>query len=246
MMTDRSEDPRVRFAIERTLLAWVRTGLALMGFGFVVARFGLFNSLSQTLLKIASPGVPDLYQGNELWQFNLVDPDNRRPVDYVIRQALLAEIVRGGTANGAALANWVRSLLETMEDGRVKLYLTWRCLNVRRRLPALFQGGIYLPLRGTGARAEHVCAFARRSERQAAIVVAPRLFVRLMAEAALPLGAAVWQDTCVELPADLAGMHMTNALTGERCPLEQQGGKARLPLAAALASFPVALYCEGT
>ena len=211
-----------------------------------VARFGLFNSLSQTLLKFASPGVPDLYQGNELWRFNLVDPDNRQPVDYALRQALLGEIVRAGALPGAKLANWARGLLETMEDGRVILYLTWRCLNVRRRLPALFQGGIYLPLRITGACAEHVCAFARRSERQAAIVIAPRLFVRLMGEAALPLGAVVWQDTCVELPADLAGMGLTNALTGESCPLQHQNGKTSLPLAAALAQFPVALYCERT
>ena len=209
-----------------------------------VGRFGLFNSLSQTLLKFTSPGVPDLYQGNELWHFSLVDPDNRRPVDYATRQALLADIVRGGAATGEALAAWASELLAHLEDGRIKLYVIWRCLDVRRRLPQLFQGGLYLPLRVSGARAEHVCAFARRSERQVAIVIAPRLFVRLMGEAPLPLGAAVWQDTWVEIPADLAAMRLVNALTGETCPLVQREGRTGLPLAQALERFPLAFYYQ--
>ncbi|MDD5250324.1 MAG: malto-oligosyltrehalose synthase [Rhodocyclaceae bacterium] len=209
-----------------------------------VARFGLFNSLSQTLLKIASPGVPDFYQGNELWDFSLVDPDNRRPVDYAVRQALLRDIASPPDRGGGELAAWARDLLEHMEDGRIKFYATWRGLHMRRQLPQLFQGGLYLPLRATGARAEHVCAFARRSARHAALVVAPRLFVRLMNGAPLPLGAAVWQDTRLELPAELAGMRFINVFTGEPGVLEEHEGKPSLPLAAALAHFPVALFCD--
>lgn len=209
-----------------------------------IARFGLFNSLSQTLIKIASPGVPDIYQGNELWDFSLVDPDNRRAVDYAVREALLRDIEQSRELSGAELAAWIRGLLERMEDGRIKLYVTWRSLNLRRRLPELFQGGLYLPLRASGAHAAHVCAFARRSVQHAAIVLAPRLLVGLAGDGMPPLAATAWADTRVELPAELAGARFTNVFTGEPCALAQHDGRATLSLASALGRFPVALYCD--
>lgn len=205
-----------------------------------IARCGMFNSLSQTLIKIASPGVPDFYQGNELWDFSLVDPDNRRPVDYARREALLRELHLAGEPR----AEWLRGLMEHMEDGRIKLYLTWRGLQARRQLPQLFQGGLYLPLRVTGARADHVCAFARRSERHVAVAVAPRLFVALTRDAALPLGPEVWQDTRVELPAELTDTRLADVFSGQPGDPEVADGKASLALASALANLPCALFID--
>src|SRR5690606_37308084 len=122
-----------------------------------VARCGMFNSLSQTLLKCASPGVPDIYQGNELWVFSLVDPDNRRPVDYAHRRRMLQELMAFVSVPAAEQAARVRSLLDGMEDGRPKLYLTWKALMLRRTLPEVFQHGEYLPLTAIGPREDHLC-----------------------------------------------------------------------------------------
>jgi (1->4)-alpha-D-glucan 1-alpha-D-glucosylmutase len=209
-----------------------------------VSRFGLINSLAQTLLKLASPGVPDIYQGNELWDFSLVDPDNRRPVDYGLRRDALAAILRGRQLRGTELSAWARGLAEHMDDGRIKLYLTWCGLSLRRRLPELFQGGLYVPLPARGPKAEHVCAFARRSERHAAIVVVPRLCARLSPEGALPLGRPVWGETWLELPADLAGTRFVNVCTGEPGLLREREGRVILSLATILENFPVALYAD--
>ncbi|MGE5468306.1 MAG: malto-oligosyltrehalose synthase [Ignavibacteria bacterium] len=207
-----------------------------------IARLGMLNSLSQLVVKLASPGVPDIYQGNELWDLSLVDPDNRRPVDYEVRRRML-DAMTASLRDGDESAAFARPLLDHAEDGRIKLLLTWRGLQCRRRLPQLFQGGLYLPLAVVGARARHVCAFARRSERSVAIAVAPRLFAGL-GEADWPLGEAAWQDTRIELPADLTGMRLADAFTGAVAEFEVQAGKAFLPLAAALSHLPLALFCD--
>jgi len=206
-----------------------------------VAHFGMLNSLSQTLVKLASPGVPDTYQGNELWDFSLVDPDNRRRVDYGTRDALLRDLeVRlspGAPDHGTEL----RELLDAMTDGRVKLYLMWRTLQVRRRMELLFREGDYLPLTPSGAAAEHVFAFARRLEDEAIIVVVPRLCARLLGEGGgMPTGD-VWGDTELRCAA-LGGPDgpLRNELTGEA--LGSPGGAASpLRVADVLRSFPVAL-----
>ena len=137
---------------------------------------GLFSALTQALLKLTCPGVPDFYQGTELWDFSLVDPDNRRPVDFARRAALLGELESRAGGDLRALA---AELLEARRDGRVKLYLIWQALAARRRHPALQPGGDYRPLAVTGARAEHVCAFARVAADDHVVVVAPRWFTRL-------------------------------------------------------------------
>src|SRR5581483_10679020 len=124
-----------------------------------VARAGMFNSLSQTLLKVTAPGVPDFYQGSELWDFSLVDPDNRRPVDYAHRQQLLASLRRNESADRAALAD---ELLRQAEDGRVKMFVTSRALCYRRDNRELFDRGEYAPLQTSGERERHVVAFARK------------------------------------------------------------------------------------
>jgi (1->4)-alpha-D-glucan 1-alpha-D-glucosylmutase len=157
-----------------------------------VARLGVVNTLAQTLLKLTAPGVPDTYQGTELPDFSLVDPDNRRPVDYSLRQRLLDE-VRGCTA---------RELFDSAEDGRAKLFLSWRGLHARKVYPALFTEGEYQPLAAGGAKAEHLFAFARRFGEQAAVVAVTRLPAKLTGDPARPpLGPEVWGDTRLPVPA---------------------------------------------
>jgi len=210
-----------------------------------IARLGMFNSLSQTLLKLTAPGVPDIYQGCELWQFNLVDPDNRRPVDFAPRQAWLQELQTLAATPTAALADAVRRLLDTLEDGRSKLYLTWKALELRNLQPQVFQQGRYLPRRVAGAQADHLCAFARQSGEQTVIVAAPRLFAGLLSEQAqAPLGPAVWGDTQVELPSAWSGTLFRHVLTGESLRPAPEGEGALLPVSALLANFPVALLCS--
>ncbi len=173
-----------------------------------VSHFGLLNSLSQTLVRLTAPGVPDTYQGTELWDFSLVDPDNRRPVDYVARRKLLDEVMRP-TVSAAAL-------LAAKDDGRIKLLLTHRALIARRQNPGLFTAGSYEPLTATGAYAEHLFAFVRRHDRKAALVVAPRLMTAVSpSPGALPVGIK-WKDTSLSLPKDIGALR--DVMTGRPIP----------------------------
>ena len=184
-----------------------------------VARIGAINSLSQVLLKLTSPGTPDIYQGNEIWDFSLVDPDNRRLVDYVRRKEML-DALRGATPE---------DLLDNWPDGRIKLFLTHRLLRFRRENPELFRRGSYLPLTLTGVFADCCIAFAREHEGQSIVVLAPRLSARIGFP---PIGAA-WGDTAVQLPTGWSGAR--SIFTGEIISLEKT-----LPLAQAFAQLPFA------
>jgi (1->4)-alpha-D-glucan 1-alpha-D-glucosylmutase len=210
-----------------------------------VARAGAFSSLSQLLLKLTSPGVPDIYQGNELWDFSLVDPDNRRPVDYEARQAALQEIKAIHTGEGPAAC--AQRLIDTMPDGRIKLYLTWKTLALRREREPLFREGGYLPLKAHAQRAEHVCAFARRHADEVVLVVVPRLLGELMGEDArqLPVGKTAWGDTWLELPEGIKGEKWVNAYTGEILSADKRDGRGGLALACLFDTFPYALLKSG-
>jgi len=200
-----------------------------------VAWFGALNSVSMTLLKHASPGVPDLYQGSELLDLSLVDPDNRGAVDYGLRARLLEELA--ALAAGPDLPAAARALAQNPHDGRAKLFVAWRLLGLRRRQPELFRDGGYQALRASGRRAGHVIAFARRHGRDTLVVVAGRLFARLMGEPGrLPLGAAAWGDTVLEAGALADGQALHNILTGETVEVTRTG----ISLARVLASFPAA------
>ncbi len=164
-----------------------------------IARIGAINSLAQTLLKLTAPGVPDIYQGNEIWDFSLVDPDNRRPVDYAQRQEMLAGL--SDATPGDLLGNWT--------DGRIKLFLTQRLLTFRQENPALFEHGTYLPLNLTGVFAECCIAFTREHEGKALVVLAPRLSSRVGFP---PIGEA-WRDTAAESPKQ--GHELRDLFTGE-------------------------------
>jgi (1->4)-alpha-D-glucan 1-alpha-D-glucosylmutase len=207
-----------------------------------VAFFGRFNSLAQTLLKIASPGVPDFYQGGELWDLNLVDPDNRRPVDYAVRQKLLADLKKNFGGDAIEGGELFTDLLRDERPGAMKLFLIWRSLNFRGRQRELFDRGDYLPLTATGEKHQHVCAFARHWNDREIIVVVPRLVFGLMRGTETPpMGPEVWKDTALLLARSPAGSLYRNVLTRETVAVTEQRGSAALEAAQVLKSFPVAL-----
>jgi (1->4)-alpha-D-glucan 1-alpha-D-glucosylmutase len=200
-----------------------------------VMFFGSINGLAQVLLKITSPGVPDVYRGCEFWDFSLVDPDNRRPVDYETRQQALAELL---SYDDRAKANgFFGNLLENFQDSRVKLFTTVRALRFRRDNPELFRHSEYIPLFVNGPLREHLVAFARRREGRVAITVVPRFSYTLMkGEMRAPLGEEAWQDAELEVPEG-TGNQLTNVLTGER--VEVRNG--RILCREVFSNFPLAL-----
>jgi (1->4)-alpha-D-glucan 1-alpha-D-glucosylmutase len=214
-----------------------------------IADAGFLNSLSQTLLKIASPGVPDFYQGTEVWDFNLVDPDNRRPVDFQWRAETLSALKSRAETDLAGLTG---ELLAAWPDARLKLFLTWRSLQFRRQHDELFLRGNYVPLNVSGNRAEHVCALARERDGRWAVAVVPRLTIEAWREArprgpgmasgtaAWPL-AGWWSETWVRLPLQtpsewrhiVSGAWVRSAAT--------EGTDRLMAVEEIFASFPVAL-----
>lgn len=196
-------------AYEEALQQWARAILQ-PGHDFVdvlrtfcepVAFLGALGSLSQTVLKISAPGVPDLYQGTELWDYSLVDPDNRRPVDYDHRRALLDGLESTLAAPSSAGA---RALWQDWRSGRAKLYVTAALLRDRRGQPDLYRGGDHVPLEREGGAAAHVCAFLRRRGRDWRLIAVPLRLAGRAERAAppWPAGADVWADTRLLLPAE--------------------------------------------
>jgi (1->4)-alpha-D-glucan 1-alpha-D-glucosylmutase len=207
-----------------------------------VSDYGLYNSMSQTLLKLASPGAPDTYQGTELWDFSLVDPDNRRPVDYDRRRRMLQDLRSAAGTAGGDLRALARDLVAAREDGRIKLYITHRSLSCRRDHPGLFTAGEYIPLAAEGSKAAHLFAFARRDGEAAAVVAVPRLVARLSPEPGRPpMGVEAWQDTRLPLTGLDPALRWRNVFTGELLTPEDRDGQPSLPAAGLFADFPVAL-----
>ncbi|HEX2570954.1 MAG TPA: malto-oligosyltrehalose synthase, partial [Polyangia bacterium] len=204
-----------------------------------IAPAGLCNALSQVVLKIASPGVPDFYQGTELWDFSLVDPDNRRPVDYELRRRLLGELRAVAEAELPALAE---RLLRHPEDGRVKLLVTLRGLGLRRARRELFERGEYRPLEAQGGHAEQVVAFGRRLGEEEVVALAARGFVGLGMPERLPLGPAVWRDTAVALGEGGRRARYRDVLTGRVVVTRDSGA---LVMGEVFAHLPVALLERG-
>ena len=179
-----------------------------------VMHFGALNSLTQTLLKLTCPGVPDIYQGQEMWDFSLVDPDNRRAVDFDLRKQAGAELCARVRAGG--LRDVCEELLRDYRDGRLKLWVTMLGLKFRQRHGELFRAGSYLPLHVSHGKDDHVLALARQHEGEIAIVAAPRLAYTLMkGKEEAPVGS-VWNDSELVLPAEVVGRTLRNIFTGER------------------------------
>lgn len=210
-----------------------RTGLAedIGEFAHRLAPHGVINSLAQLLLKVTAPGAPDIYQGTELWSYTLVDPDNRRDVDYAERERLLD---RHRSLLAEPDSGRVRALLEQWQDGAIKLVLTALALHARRRHSHVFRDGVVVPIMASGSRADHVVAFARQRDTDACVVVLPRWSTFLAPAGVLPTGRDIWHDTAIACPADLRG-EWRNVLTGE---VVDAGDS--FDIAALLASVPFA------
>lgn len=198
-----------------------------------LAQAGAVNSLAQLVLKLSSPGVPDFYQGTELWDLSLVDPDNRRPVDFDVRAGALASV--GDMRD-------LTELLSAWTDGRVKLAVTARGLRFRRDHPHIVLDGDYEPLDVAGSLSEHVVAFARRSNAGALIAIVPRLTMSLSMHDGWPVGPGCWGDTTAHLPAASTGAIFENVLTGSRVR-DAAGG---VPLGEVMVVCPVALLWAPT
>ncbi|MGH9562179.1 MAG: hypothetical protein ACRD3S_12060, partial [Terracidiphilus sp.] len=210
------------------------------GFQKKVAFYGFLNSLSQLLLKVASPGLPDFYQGAELWDFNLVDPDNRRPVDFALRRRLLDELKHLDNESRQSL---LENLVVNWPDGRIKLHLTWKTLNFRRGHRELFECGDYLPLETAGKQKESLFAFARRLNNQWVVVAIPRLLSRVVDPGVLPLGHDVWTSASIQLPPD-APSQWQDMITGQPLRANKRSGKIVLRAFDLFRSFPVALVAS--
>ena len=197
-----------------------------------IAAYGIFNSLSQHLIKLTAPGIPDLYQGTEMWDLSLVDPDNRRPVNYEQRSQALEAIQSQWQQQPTAL---LESLLNNRADGRIKLFLTLRGLAARNYFRNVFRSGTYHPLEVTGEHANNVIAFVRHKGEHTVITLVPRFITGLVQPDTLPLGQDVWGDTALVLP-NAAQASWKNWITDESIELGESPKVKDL-----LKDFPVAL-----
>jgi (1->4)-alpha-D-glucan 1-alpha-D-glucosylmutase len=213
-----------------------------------IARAGMVNSLAQLVLKIASPGIPDFYQGTELWHLDMADPDNRRPVDFGCRATMLEALMpcirrveidnaEPGPQDVAEREAWLRLLLANWPDARLKMFLMASALRLRGREVALFLHGEYAPLRAEGAGADRLVSFARSLGAKAAVVAVPRLTSERVLAHSQWAPCEIWEDTCVVLPSHLSGRRFRNLFTGG--PVQATDG--RLAAATLFRACPVAL-----
>ncbi len=203
-----------------------------------VARFGMLNSLCQTVLKITLPGVPDFYQGTELWDLSLVDPDNRRPVDYAVRARMLADIGREAAADRLALAS---TLFAHPESGAIKMYVIREALRMRRRVQALFADGAYTALEASGARGRNVIAFARTAAAQHVIVAVGRFFTSFGLGPEACVGETAWRDTYLSAPNGLLHSRYVELFTGCEIRADLDRDRRQLCLADIFAHLPIAI-----
>jgi malto-oligosyltrehalose synthase len=200
----------------------------LSGIGEDIATAAVTNSLAAAVLRIAAPGVPDVYQGDDLWQLALVDPDNRRPLDLTLHQQALSSIADAP----------ISELLASWEDGRIKQAVMRAALHARRTHPEVFGAGEYLPLETSGPGADHVLAFARLHATGTAVLVVPRLSHTLVDAGQFPVGPAAWGATTITVPAPDSAV-LVDVLTGK-----QHEHRGELHIGAVLADLPVALLLD--
>ena len=214
-----------------------------------IGRMGAINSLAQVLLKFTSPGVPDTYQGCELWDFSLVDADNRQTVDFDYRkrllqnlQPLLAVSPKQGDPSRTKI---LRGLLDHWEDGQIKMFVTACCLRLRREHPDLFLEGDYLPLQTAGERADNVVAFARQNHGKISITVAPRLVAGLMEqELDWPIHTS-WKGTHLILPSGFSEKEtLRDLFTRQPLPISLMDGQSTLDLTHVFSCWPFALLAN--
>jgi (1->4)-alpha-D-glucan 1-alpha-D-glucosylmutase len=202
-----------------------------------IARAGLLNSLSQSLLKLTSPGVPDIYQGNEMLDLSLVDPDNRGHVDYEKRRVMLNQLKNTCPEQ---LKKIISAAWSSDHSSAAKLWLISKTLALRKREADLFESGRYIPLEVVGECSQHVCAFERSLEGRSVIVIAPRLWATLLGESKTFHDPSVWRDTRVRTPQAVVPCY-SNVLTAECASVNTEGGRKCLAISEILRSFPVAV-----
>jgi len=207
-----------------------------------IASYGMTNGLAQVLVKMTSPGVPDFYQGCELWDLRFVDPDNRGPVDFEHRAALLREIE---TRSQQDPLRFCRVLVRNWHDGRIKLYLIWKILNLRRQHRQVFLEGHYLPLNASGKRKANVMSFARRKGNSWMVTVVPRWLRLARAPITLTRTAGFWLGSHLVLPMN-APECWVNALTGETLKTRHLRPGPSVPLSDVFRNYPVALLQSKT
>lgn len=205
-----------------------------------IAQYGMYNSLTQVLVKITAPGIPDFYQGTELWDLSLVDPDNRRPVNYAERAEALEHVQSLAAEHDRK--NVVKTLMDTWTDGRIKLYITTTALNYRRTHASLFLEGDYLPLEVSGEKRNYICAFARTQGDQAVVLIVPRLLTGVIPSPDVaPFGEAAWGNTWAATPPGTAGTRYLNTFTGEVISSTIVDGIDALPISGVFHQLPIAL-----
>jgi (1->4)-alpha-D-glucan 1-alpha-D-glucosylmutase len=202
-----------------------------------IAAYGMLNGLAQALVRMTSPGVPDFYQGCDLWDLRLVDPDNRGPVDFNHRAALLDEIEKRSKQD---LSSFCRELVQNWGDGRIKLYLIWRVLNLRRRYPRVFLDGPFVQMKAIGKRENNVVAYARRKLDIWIMTVVPRWLARSRAPLTSARSQGFWLDSHIMLPSN-APQSWVNVLTAETVEGRQVQRGTRLSLPDVFKNFPVAV-----
>ena len=202
-----------------------------------IAKAGMWNSVAQLVLKIASPGVPDFYQGNDLWAFDLVDPDNRRAVNYDARRQMLKNLQEQAARDRAGLVDRLR---ENLCDGAIKLFVTGEALRFRRDHRDLFAQGSYTALSADGNRARHIVAFSRSTANQTLIAATGRFFLKLCNSHNKPIGD-VWGNTIIALPKKTAYRTFRDILSGETVAVEEREEGLVLPVNKTFSHCPVAL-----
>lgn len=207
-----------------------------------IKPLGFYNSLAQTLLLLTAPGVPDLYQGTELWQYTLVDPDNRQPVDFALRQRYLQGLQE--TQIHSSPAKTLQYLLLHIEDGRAKLFIIWKTLNLRKAYPALFYRGDYQALETRGNMAEHICSFLRRDGEHVVLIAICRYFARLQ-QGPNP-HTFEWADTHIVLPDNLTEWVLLNVFSEKRVQVTLANGQPGLFAQALFEQMPLALLTSDT
>jgi (1->4)-alpha-D-glucan 1-alpha-D-glucosylmutase len=236
------ENAVVRF-VERVLTGTggARFLPAFLPFQRRIAVPGMVNSLAQTAIKICAPGVPDFYQGTDLWDLSLVDPDNRRPVDFELRQRLLSELEPVFSLAPEERTGRAASLLKAWPDGRIKLLVTAAGLRLRKELPDLFLSGDYVPIDTEVTVNAGVVAFARVHGTDVVLVVAPRLVTPLVEPVPIPLGGPAWKTSRIMLPETLAGRTFRHVITGAEIRPVTAGSQSWIFVGQLFETVPVAM-----
>lgn len=213
-----------------------------------IVSCGLLNTLGQTLLKMTVPGVPDIYQGNEMWNFSLVDPDNRRLIDYAKRKGLLTLISTEFEQQREGALGLLRQLLRENEEGRLKMYLLWRILQLRKEEPELFSQGDYQPLVVNEPFQESLCVFSRQYHNRKIIVAVPRFSADFLLDSENIAGGFPipdWAEIELELSGEEAAAGYTELLTNRRLSPRSGEGRIMLPIGSVLQDFPLAVLLRG-